>query len=124
MELLAAVGSKKAASIWDLHLPLHWVMLGMLIATVVTWLVFRWRGASSKRRLNSPRQLVRELFHLHGLAWSDRRLLLAAARRQKVKDAARFFLEPELWRQGIEAERSEATQRRLKQLQERVLGTL
>lgn len=121
----AAIGGNKAApvSFGDHHLPLHWVGLGMLIATIVTWLVFRWRGARLKRRLNSPRQLLRELFWLHKMSWSDRRLLLGAARRQKVKDAARFFLEPDLWQQAIDAERSQLTRRRLAGLQAKVLGS-
>jgi hypothetical protein len=52
-----ASGGHKAAQIsfGDHHLPLHWVGLGMLIATIVTWLIFRWRGARLKRRLNSAR---------------------------------------------------------------------
>ena len=126
MELLLAGAIHQKAntvSLYYMHLPLHWVGLGMLIATVGTWLIFRWRGARLKRRLNSPRQLLRELFRLHALGWTDRRLLLSAARRQKVKDPARFFLEPELWRQAIDGERSTQTQRRLKQLQQSVLGT-
>jgi hypothetical protein len=124
MELLAgAIGHKATAvPLYYMHLPLHWVGLGMLIATVGTWLIYRWRGARLKRRLNSPRQLLRELFRLHDVSWSDRRLLLTAARRQKLKDVARFFLEPELWKQAIETERSSASKRRLQQLQKKVLS--
>ena len=42
-----AIGGNKAAafSIWQMHLRLHWVAIGMLTATVVTWLIFRWRSA-------------------------------------------------------------------------------
>jgi hypothetical protein len=120
-----ASGGHKAVqvSFGDHRLPLHWVGLGMLIATIVTWLIFRWRGARLKRRLNSPRQLLRELFRLHEIGWSEQRLLLAAARRQKVKDAARLFLEPALWQHAIEAERSQLTRKRLASLQVKVLGT-
>lgn len=120
-----ASGGHKATQIafGDHHLPLHWVGLGMLIATVVTWLIFRWRGARLKRRLNSPRQLLRELFRLHEIGWSEQRLLLAAARRQKVKEAARLFLEPALWQQAIEAERSQLTRKRLTCLQAKVLSS-
>ncbi len=127
MFLVAAIpiGGNKTApvSFSDHHLSLHWVGLGMLIATIITWLIFRWRGSRLKRRLNSPRQLLRELFRLHKMGWSDQRLLFAAARRQKVKDTARFFLEPELWRQAINVERSPSTRRRLATLQAKVLGT-
>jgi hypothetical protein len=119
-----AIGGNKASaeSLSDFKLPLHWVGWGMLIATIVTWLIFRWRGARLKR-LHSPRQLLRELFRLHEIGWSEQRLLLAAARRQKVKDAARLFLEPDLWQQAIDAERSQLTRKRLASLQAKVLGT-
>lgn len=120
-----AIGGSKASAvnIWQMHLRLHWVAIGMLIATVVTWLIFRWRNARLKRRLNSPRQLLRELFRLHHVGWAERRLLHYAARRQKVQNVARLFLEPELWRQIIEAERSLVTRRRLAALQEKLLAT-
>jgi hypothetical protein len=122
MELLAGAVAKKGMSLYYMHLPLHWVGLGMFLAIVGTWLVFRWRGARLKRRLNSPRQLLRELFRLHDVGWADRRLLLAAARRQKLKDAARFFLEPELWKQAIDTERAAPSKRRLELLQKKVLS--
>lgn len=125
--LLSAVaigGNKTAAfSIGSMHLRLHWVAIGMLTATVVTWLIFRWRNARLKRRLNSPRQLLRELFRLHHVGWSEQRLLLYAARKQKVQNAARLFLEPELWQQIVAAERSALTRRRLSALQEKLLGS-
>lgn len=119
-----AIGGHKApaVSIWNMHLRLHWVAIGMLIATVVTWLIFRWRNARLKRRLNSPRQLLRDLFRLHHIGWAERRLLLYAARKQKVQNAARLFLEPDLWQQILAAERSALTRRRLSALQEKLLS--
>ncbi|WP_254509860.1 hypothetical protein [Anatilimnocola floriformis] len=124
MELLAGAVSQKTSSVslYYMHLPLHWVGLGMLVAIVGAWLVFRWRSARLKR-LNSPRQLLRSLFRLHEMGWSERQLLLTSARRQKVKDPARYFLESELWRQAIEAERSASNRQRLAQLQLKVLGS-
>lgn len=119
-----AIGGNKAVplSIGEHHLRLHWVGLGMLLATILAWLISRWRRARLKRRLNSPRQLLRDLFRLHALGWSDRQLFLTTARRQKVKDAARLFLEPELWLQAIEAERSQSTRRRLAGLQAKLFA--
>jgi hypothetical protein len=118
-----AIGGSKApaVTIWQMHLRLHWVAIGMLVATVLTWLVFRWRNARLKRRLNSPRQLLRELFRLHHVGWTERRLLHYAARKQKVQNVARLFLEPALWRQIIDGERSQVTRRRLVALQEKLL---
>lgn len=114
--------SAGAGSIAQMHLPLTWVALGMLITIVLTWLIFRWRRSRSTRRLHSPRLLLRDLFRLHGLGWSDQRLLLQAAKRQKVTNPARLFLETDLWQQAIDAERSVARRRRLKTLQAKLLG--
>lgn len=111
-----------AGSIAEMHLPLSWVALAMFVTLFVTWLVYRWRRVRSKRRLNSPRLLLRDLFRLHSLGWSEQRLLLQAARRQKIASPARLFLEAELWQQAIEAEKAPARQRRLKLLQAKVLG--
>lgn len=119
---IATKNSTGTGSIAKMHLPLTWVVLGMLITTVLTWLIFRWRRSRSTRRLNSPRMLLRDLFRLHGLGWSDQRLLLQAAKRQKVMNPARLFLETDLWQQAIAAERSVARQRRLKTLQAKLLG--
>ena len=124
LSAIAIGGNKTAAfSIWHMHLRLHWVAIGMLTATVVTWLIFRWRNARLKRRLNSPRQLLRDLFRLHHIGWAERNLLLYAARKQKVQNPARFFLEPNLWQQTIEMERSSSTRRRLIALQDKLLSS-
>lgn len=123
MSLLAvSIGAKAPAAFYYFQLPLHWVGIGTLFATVLTWLIFRWRGARLKRRLNSPRLLLRDLFRLHEIGWSDRQLLLKVARRQKVKDPARLFLEPELWRTVLEAQRSDHQRLRLRALQEKLLA--
>jgi hypothetical protein len=111
-----------AGSISEMQLPLIWVAIGMVATLVLTWVIFRWRKARSRRRLNSPRLLLRDLFRLHQLSWSDRRLLLQAAKRQKVATAARLFLEPELWQKAIESEKLPARQRQLKTLHKRLLG--
>lgn len=110
-------------SIAEMHLPLTWVGLGMLIATVITWLVFRWRKARSNRRLNSPRLLLRELFRIHQLTWADRSLLLRTAKSQKVGNPARLFLESDLWQQAMAVEKSPRRKRRLKSLQAKLFCT-
>lgn len=113
--------SDPAGNISEMQLPLAWVAVGTLVTLVLTWMIYRWRRARSKRLLNSPRLLLRDLFRLHGLGWSEQRLLLQAAKRQKITNPARLFLEPALWQQAVDAERSPVRQRRLKTLQAKLL---
>jgi hypothetical protein len=107
-----------------IHHPamLGWIALAMLISTVATWLVFRWRSVRLVRRQNSPPQLFRELAALHQLNWSERSLLTSAARKQKLADPARLFLEPELWRASRDGERSSTRRYRLTLLERKLLG--
>ena len=126
MWLLAGTGTSAGqetawAAFLKQHLPLHWIGLGMLIATVVTWLAFRWRNSRLSRRLHSPRQLLRELCRLHEIHWGDRRLLMLMARKHKIGDAARLFVEAALWKQVIEGERLPGNRRRLVVLQKKLL---
>jgi hypothetical protein len=122
MWLIGVSTANTEGSIADMHLPLTWVGLGMFLTILITWVIYRWRRARFRRRLNSPRLLLRDLFRLHGLGWSDQRLLLQSARRQKITNPARLFLETELWKQAIEAESNPARQRRLKTLLTKLLG--
>jgi hypothetical protein len=117
-----SVPPETAQTIAEMRLPLTWVALGTSITILITWMIYRWRRDRVKRRLNSPRLLLRDLFHLHSLGWSEQRLLLQSARRQKIGNPARLFLEGDLWRQAIEAESNPARQRRLKALQAKLLG--
>jgi hypothetical protein len=103
------------------HITLSWMALGILAACIITWLVFRWRNAGLNGRHNSPRKLWRDLARLHQLSWTDRRLLSQAARKIKLREPARLFLEPELWRQALEAENHGRRLKRLSTLQKRLL---
>ncbi|QDU25447.1 hypothetical protein ETAA8_05150 [Anatilimnocola aggregata] len=107
-----------------IHHPwvLAWIVLTMLTSTIVTWLVFRWRGARLKRRQNSPKQLLRALCRLHHLSWFDRQLISSCARKLKISDPARFFLEADLWRELLAAESSPVQRLRLTKLQEKLLS--
>lgn len=98
-----------------IHHPamLGWIVLTMLISSVGTWLAFRWRNARVIRRKNSPGQLVSELSRLHQLNWLERQLLVSSARKQKLAEPARLFLEPGLWRELRDQERSVAKRQRL-----------
>ncbi|WP_425616971.1 hypothetical protein NA78x_000636 [Anatilimnocola sp. NA78] len=106
-----------------IHHPvvLAWIVATMLVSTIVTWLVFRWRNARLKRRHNSPRQLLRGLCKLHHLSWFDRQLIAASARKHKISDPARFFLEASLWQDLLSAERSAPKRAQLEKLQSKLL---
>ncbi len=119
----AAEQTKNAAPAVPHHITIGWMSLGILVATVATWLIFRWRSASLKRRLHSPRRLLRDLFRLHQLGWSERWLFMTLARNQKLSEPARLFLEPDLWRPAIEAELSPGRKQRLVALQAKLLKT-
>lgn len=86
------------------HITLSWMALGILVSSILTWLIFRWRSVRLKRLENSPRKLWRDLCLLHKLSWSERQLAARVARRLKLQVPARLFLEADLWRQASETE--------------------
>jgi hypothetical protein len=81
------------------YVTLSWMALGIVVACLVTWMIFHWRSFGVQRRHNSPRRLFRDLARLHLLTWSERRQLAQLARKLKLREPARLFIEPDLWAQ-------------------------
>jgi hypothetical protein len=104
------------------YITLSWMALGICAASVLTWLIFRWRNAGLKRRLNSPRRLWRDLARLQRLNWSEQRLLSHLARKLKVANPARLFLEEDLWKQACTEEKITLRRKQIVALHAKVIG--
>jgi hypothetical protein len=74
-----------------------WSGLAVIVAIVLTfWLLSRLLARQENPPpCNSTSKLFFSLCRAHGLSWSQRWLLWRVARQQKLRDAARLFLEPE-----------------------------
>ena len=77
-----------------------WVTFLLVIAVLLAalggvWLVSRRISMKESGRYHNHRGLFRELCRAHQLGWSDRRLLLVAARQQGIAVPARMFLDPD-----------------------------
>jgi hypothetical protein len=105
ISLLAGVSHAPTAEVSTAPVPpphyvtLSWMAFGIVVACIMTWAIFHWRSARLNGRQNSPRRLFRELAKLHYLSWSERRQLSQLARKLKLREPARLFVEPELWAQ-------------------------
>jgi|GEM_PF-2233153 len=77
--------------------PLTVGVVGVLAvaAVLVGWIVVRFRQSNSKRPIDHPWRLLRELAQAHGLRRSDERLLHQIVRRYALEPPARLLLEPE-----------------------------
>jgi hypothetical protein len=97
--------------------------LAVLIGFVLSvWLVSRRMKYRDEHGYNSPRALLQELCRTHGLDRADRRALKALARRRRLDQPSRLFLEPDRFEIGEEVAISGEERRRLERLRDRIFG--
>jgi hypothetical protein len=77
--------------------PLAVGLVGVLAvaAILVCWAIVRWQQHRSKKPMDHPWRLLRELAQAHGLRRSEERLLHQIVRRYGIEPPARLLLEPE-----------------------------
>ncbi len=75
------------------------IVTGLLVVAVIAlliWVLSYFLNSQERRRAHaSPIGLFLSLCSAHRLRWSERWLLWRVARRQRLRDPARLFLEPE-----------------------------
>jgi hypothetical protein len=77
------------------------MLVGLAAATAVLmvwWVAARWLPEGHRRPAGGPRRLFFTLCRAHGLTWREYWLVWRVARRQKLDQPAKLFLEPERWR--------------------------
>jgi hypothetical protein len=100
-----------------------WLAVGLAALIAVIWLVFRViRARGTGRTRSNPRKLYRSLCQVHGLAWSDRRLLRKLARSCGLADPSRLFVDPLCFEQGSLHGALHAHAARISELRRRLFG--
>lgn len=104
-------------------------MLGLLLffagLVIVFWLVARTSDRYERpRATNSPWRLFFSLAKVHRLRWSEIWILWTVARRQRLADPARLFLEPERLSQAQQGAASSSRSQTLHSLSKRLFAEL
>jgi hypothetical protein len=101
------------------------VLVGLLAFVVLLWLVARIAERRRERGpSNSPLLLFFSLCRAHGLSWSEGYLLWRVARRHRLEDPARVFLEPERLDPAGIGPAGKSRARRLQALKDRLFAGL
>lgn len=81
------------------HVDAQYVLTGLAVLAAIIlamWILSRLLSRKERRRsFDSSLMMFHALCKAHGLSWSEQWLLWRVARRQRLHDPARLFLEPE-----------------------------
>ena len=93
----------------------QYVLTGLAVLAAIVmamWILSRFLNRKERRRSSdSALMMFHVLCKAHGLSWSERWLLWRVARRQRLRDPARMFLEPSDLLQTASARRSASKNR-------------
>jgi hypothetical protein len=102
-----------------------WIAGAVLFGVVLLiWVLSKFVRKERGQVFNSPRRLFHSLCKAHGLNWSSRMLLRRLARRQKLTQPARLFLEPDRFQARNLGPKLKAQQARLDRLRDTIFGEM
>ena len=118
--LLAADSESKAISAWH-----KWGAKVPLIALAIVLVLAVWilTPGILRRWRNSRRRLFAVLCRTHGIGWSDRRLIVRAARTLGLSHPNQLFVAPEKFNGLLKDHRWQADHDRLRELADRLFST-